>query len=220
MLPWFENIPVISWVALRGRCRGCGTTIPWRYPFVEASLAALWVACFLRWGTTPAGAHAAILCFLLLGLAFTDLETLLLPDKMTLYGAAFALVLSFLPAGAPIDWLRSVEGFALGGGILLLISGAYYVLRRQQGMGMGDVKLLAMIGAFLGPAPVLLVLFLGTIATAIAAIVWLVLRILRKGDMGRWSQHPMPYGTFLALAGIFVQFYGLPILKWYMGTSG
>jgi leader peptidase (prepilin peptidase)/N-methyltransferase len=211
-LPWFENIPLLSWLLLRGRCRGCKLTISWRYPLVEVSLAALWLECYRRFGATPAGFCAALLCFLLLGLAFTDLELFLLPDAMTLTGLLAGIMAAFL-RGTLRTPMQAIEGACLGAAILLLISGAYYLLRRKQGMGMGDVKLLAMIGAFLGPAPVLLVFFLGTIATAVAAIAWLVVRRFP----GRWNQQPMPYGTFLSLAGIFSLFWGPRLLAWYLG---
>jgi leader peptidase (prepilin peptidase) / N-methyltransferase len=211
-LAWFENFPVASWLILRGRCRTCGVPIPWRYPVVEAALAALWLECFRRFGATPAGFQAALLCFLLLGLAITDLETMLLPDTMTLTGLLAGLLIAFRSDTLTTP-LHAAEGAALGAAILLLISGAYYLFRRRQGVGMGDVKLLAMIGAFLGPAQMLLAFFLGTVATAIAAIAWLLLRRFP----GRWSEQPLPYGTFLSLAGIFSLFWGPKILAWYLG---
>ena len=213
-LAWFENFPVASWLILRGRCRTCGVPIPWRYPVVEAALAALWLECFRRFGATPAGFQAALLCFLLLGLAFTDLETMLLPDTMTLTGLLAGLLIAFRSDTLTTP-LHAAEGAALGAAILLLISGAYYLFRRRQGVGMGDVKLLAMIGAFLGPAQMLLAFFLGTIATAIAAIAWLLLRRFP----GRWSEQPLPYGTFLSLAGIFSLFWGPKILGWYLSVG-
>jgi leader peptidase (prepilin peptidase) / N-methyltransferase len=210
-LAWFENIPVASWLVLRGRCRTCGVPIPWRYPVVELALAALWVECYRRFGATPAGFQAALLCFLLLGLAFTDLETMLLPDRMTVTGLFAGIAVSFRE-DALTPSLNAAEGAAIGAAILLLISGTYYLFRRRQGLGMGDVKLLAMIGAFLGPAQMLLAFFVGTIATAIAAIAWLVARRFP----GRWSVHPLPYGTFLSLAGIFSLFWGERIVAWYL----
>ena len=213
-LAWFENFPVASWLILRGRCRTCGVPIPWRYPVVEAALAALWLECFRRFGATPAGFQAALLCFLLLGLAFTDLETMLLPDTMTLTGLLAGLLIAFRSDTLTTP-LHAAEGAALGAAILLLISGTYYLFRRRQGVGMGDVKLLAMIGAFLGPAQMLLAFFLGTIATAIAAIAWLLLRRFP----GRWSEQPLPYGTFLSLAGIFSLFWGPKILGWYLSVG-
>ena len=213
-LAWFENFPVASWLILRGRCRTCGVPIPWRYPVVEAALAALWLECFRRFGATPAGFQAALLCFLLLGLAFTDLETMLLPDTMTLTGLLAGLLIAFRSDTLTTP-LHAAEGAALGAAILLLISGTYYLFRRRQGVGMGDVKLLAMIGAFLGPAQMLLAFFLGTIATAIAAIAWLLLRRFP----GRWSEQPLPYGTFLSLAGIFSLFWGPKILAWYLSVG-
>jgi leader peptidase (prepilin peptidase)/N-methyltransferase len=222
-LPWYENIPLLSFLALRGQCRGCHAPIPIRYPLVEATLAALWVACYLHFGATPLGGRAGILCFLLLGLAVTDFETLLLPNAMTIPGIVVGLAISALPGPDRNHYLLlSVTGALLGASILLLISGIYYLLRRRQGMGLGDVKLLAMIGAFLGPLEVLLVLVLGTVATAIASLLWLSLHRHASSQTSRvirWTQHPMPYGTFLAAAGIFALFFGARILNWYLGLG-
>jgi leader peptidase (prepilin peptidase)/N-methyltransferase len=220
-LPWYDNMPLLSWIKLHGRCRSCRTAIPWRYPLVEAALAALWVACLQHFGASEECVKAAILCFLLLGLAITDLEKLLLPDALTLPGLVAGLALSVLLApGFPEadywhSFVMSAVGAGLGAGILLVIAAAYWLARRKQGMGLGDVKLLAMIGAFLGPMQVLLVLIVGTVATSLAALVWLLLRKFP----GKWMQKPMPYGTFLALAGIFALFFGEPIVKWYLGLG-
>lgn len=213
-LTWFENIPFASWLVLRGKCRACKAAIPWRYPVVELALAGLWLECFRRYGPTPAGFCAALLCFLLLGLAFTDLETFLLPDAMTLTGLLAGLLAAFVH-GTLRTPLQAAAGACLGAATLLLIAGIYYLFRRREGMGMGDVKLLAMIGAFLGPAQVLLVFFLATLATAVAALVWLAV----KRFPGRWSQHPLPYGTFLSLAGIVTLFCGPRILAWYLNIA-
>lgn len=211
-LTWYENFPVASWLILRGRCRSCGAVIPWRYPVVEIALAALWLECYRQFNATPKGFCAALLCFLLLGLACTDWETMLLPDAITLTGLLAGLVISFVP-GTLRTPLQAAAGAALGTAIPLLIYGVYYLFRRREGIGMGDVKLLAMIGAFLGPAQMLFAFFTGTIATAIAAIAWLIARRFP----GRWSVHPLPYGTFLSLAGIFSLFWGPKILAWYLG---
>jgi leader peptidase (prepilin peptidase)/N-methyltransferase len=213
-LAWFENFPLVSWLVLRGRCRTCGATIPWRYPVVEIALAVLWLECYRRFGATPKGFCAALLCFLLLGLAFTDWETLLVPDALTLAGLLAGILIAFIH-GALRTPLEAIAGAALGAIILLLISGTYYLLRRQQGLGLGDVKLLAMIGAFLGPAQMMLAFFIGTIATAIAAIAWLLVRRFP----GRWSMHPLPYGTFLSFAGIFSLFWGPKIIASYLAIA-
>ena len=121
-LAWFENFPVVSWLALRGRCRTCGVAIPWRYPLVEIALACLWLECYRRFGTSPKGFCAALLCFLLLALAFTDWETMLLPDALTLPGLAAGVVIAFR-ADTLTTPRNAAAGAALGAALLLVISG-------------------------------------------------------------------------------------------------
>lgn len=214
---WNDNIPVLSFFLLRGKCRRCDSPIPWRYPAVEFGLCVLWLICALVFGPTLFGLRAAVLCFFLLGLLVTDVETLLLPDWMTFPGILLGIVLSTV---ASFDFLpglvASLLGAAFGAGLLLLIAGVYYAIRRKQGLGMGDVKLLALIGAFLGMQQVLLVFFLGTIATALGALLWLATRGANRKSL----QQPLPYGTFLCAAGIFAVFFGDATLQWYMKISG
>lgn len=213
---WEDNIPLLSWFLLQGRCRICSVEIPWRYPAVELGLAVLWVMCAIHFGPTLAGLRAAVLCFMLLGLMVTDLETLLLPNLMTIPGLILGVALFTLQSNDRWQAFKlSLEGAAVGGGVLLLIAGAYYLVRRKQGMGLGDVKLLAMIGAFLGPLPVLLTFLIGTIATALAALVWLA---MRRNPL-KWMQQPMPYGTFLSAAGIYGLFWGQKTIEWYLGIA-
>jgi leader peptidase (prepilin peptidase)/N-methyltransferase len=212
-----DNIPVLSFFLLRGKCRRCEAKIPWRYPAVEFSLGLLWLICALDFGPTLLGLRAAMLCFLLVGLFVTDLETLLLPDWLTLPGIVLGVILfAFVGDDIGTGIIISLFGAAVGAGLLLVIAGAYYLVRRQQGLGMGDVKLLALIGAFLGMQQVLLTFFVGTIATALGAMVWFFFR----GGTRKWLQQPLPYGSFLCAAGIYAIFFGDATLKWYMRISG
>jgi leader peptidase (prepilin peptidase)/N-methyltransferase len=214
---WYDNIPVFSFFLLHRKCRRCQSPIPWRYPIVEFGLCVLWVICAIVFGPTLLGLRAAVLCFFLLGLLVTDLETLLLPDWMTFPGIFLGIVLSTI---ASFDFLpglvASLLGAIVGAALLLVIAGVYYAIRRRQGLGMGDVKLLALIGAFLGMQQVLLVFFLGTIATAISALFWLPTRGANRKSL----QQPLPYGTFLCAAGIYAVFLGDATLQWYAKISG
>lgn len=212
-----DNIPVLSWFLLRGKCRHCDNKISWRYPAVEFSLGALWLICALVFGPTLLGLRAAVLCFFLLGLFVTDLETLLLPDRLTYLGIVLGIIISAFVADDILPGIEaSLLGAAVGAALLLLIAGAYYLIRRQQGLGMGDVKLLALIGAFLGMQQVLLVFFVATVTAALGALLWFLSRKSARG----WLQQPLPFGSFLCVAGVYAIFFGDATLKWYMRLSG
>jgi len=202
-----DNIPVFSFLALRGRCRACGVRISWRYPAIEAATGLLFLACFLRFGPTLEAPVAALFCAAMIALGGIDAEHLLLPDRITLSGIAVGLAVQ--PA---IRWagLRdALIGAALGAGLLLAVWGIWYLLRREDGMGFGDVKMLAMIGAFLGWRSMLVALFAGTLAGAAVGLV--LLGSKRRGIRGK-----LPFGVFLALGGLVALFFGEPISTAYL----
>jgi len=194
---------------LRGRCRHCKWRIPLRYPLVELAMASLFLLCYLTFDLTITGIGMAVFSFLLLGLAITDAETLLLPNAFTLPGIALGIIYSALRGG----WRGGLYAiaYALGAAaIIILIRGAYWLVRRQEGMGLGDAKLFAMIATWLGPWQTLLVLFWGVVA---AAIFGLILVILHQRNPARSTL--VPFGTFLCAAAIFAIFQGQPIIDWY-----
>ncbi len=206
-LSWFENVPVAAWIALRGRCRTCRARIPAVYPLVEAFTAAMFV-----WAAWQYGASWLLVSRLLLGCAlivlfFIDLHHRILPNVITVYGTAVGFLLSFL---APPGWLSSLIGLVRGGLLPLGVAEAYFRLRKIEGLGMGDVKMLALIGAFLGWQLVLLTL---TVASVLGAIVGLGLIAIRGGTL----RHALPFGTFLAVAAMFAAACGEPIVRWYVG---
>ncbi len=167
-----DNIPLLSWMALRGRCRSCRGAISWRYPAVELATAALFLLSFLRFGLTLTGIGMDVLCFLLLGLAAMDAETMRLPDVFTLTGIGLGVIYAaLLPAEFLTERLwhagEALLWAFLAALLLLIIRWTYQMVRHVEGMGMGDVKLLAMIAAWLGPGPTILALVLGTFATAL-----------------------------------------------------
>jgi leader peptidase (prepilin peptidase) / N-methyltransferase len=210
----WDNIPVLSWLLLRGACRGCGERIPWRYLLVEASTCVLFVMCCLHFGPQWLAGAWALLCFLLLGLAVMDAETLLLPDAFTLPGLGAGVIFASLQDGVRGAGLSLLAASA-GAATLLLISGAYWLLRRRMGMGFGDVKLLAMLGAWLGIQQTALVLFLGVLAGALYGV-GVILFERRKTDPLPASQFPVPFGTMLSAAGIYSIFLGPQTLQWYL----
>lgn len=208
----WDNIPVLSWLLLRGRCRYCQARISTQYPLVELATAALFVACVLRFGAQWQTLVAAVACFLLLGLAVMDAQTMLLPDAFTLSGIAIAVALRTLAPAAHPRWaaaLVAVRDAALAAAALLLIWGIYWLIRHSHGLGFGDVKLLAMIAAFLGIASTAFALFAGVIAAALFGIV-----LIATGRAGRTT--PLPFGTFLCAGGIAAIFWGPAVTGWYL----
>lgn len=204
-VPWYDNVPVLAYVLLLGRCRHCRAPIGIRYPLVELATAGFVLAVYLHWGFTLVGAQAALLVLLLIPLALIDLEHHLLPDWLTLPGLAAGLALSL--AGGLVAPLEAVIGAALGAAVPIAVILAYRWWRGVEGMGLGDVKLLAMVGAFLGWRGMLLTLALGATAGAVVGLS-LVVAGRGRGDT------ELPFGTFLAAAAAVVLFRGHEILVW------
>jgi len=208
-----DNIPLLSWIFLRGRCRDCGVAISWQYPLVEATTGVLFIACILHTGITWQSLLHAVAIFFLLGLAVMDARTFLLPDAFTLGGLGLAIALRTLQPSAS-QRLRIAGHVVLDALIaaaaLLLIRWLYRLLRKREGMGMGDVKLLAMIAAFLGLPLTMVAGFLAVLTGAGVSIIQVA-----KGRANTKSM--LPFGSFLAVAGIAVIFIGKPLLHWYLG---
>ncbi len=209
----FDNVPLLSYLVLRGRCRHCQQRISLQYPLVEAALATLWAGCVLHTGLQTQTLLDAALIFLLLGLAVMDAQTFLLPDSFTVGGLVVAFAAKTLMAGpglrlhAALITARDAFAAAL---LLLVIRWLYQLFRKQEGMGLGDVKLLAMMAAFLGLPLALLACFL---AIVIAAAAFSPMLFRHRAH----ARHMIPFGSFLASAGIAVVFIGQPLLAWYLG---
>jgi len=212
----FDNVPVFSWLLLRGRCRHCHAPISVRYPLIEAATGALFVACAERFDHSYASAVAALFCCLLIALAAIDLEHFLLLDRITLPGIVAGVALQpLLPATPGSPWpglLGALLGAAVGAGVLLAAYGAWWLIRREEGLGLGDVKMLAMIGAFLGWRGVVVSLFSGAVA---GSVLGLSLMALGRGGM----KSKLPFGTFLAAGALVALFFGPQLLALYVGTA-
>jgi leader peptidase (prepilin peptidase)/N-methyltransferase len=207
MLSWYDNLPVVSWVALRGRCRTCGKPVSWMYPAVEIVTALVFAITYLTYGLTLLSVVRVIFACALIVLFVTDLQHKILPNVITLPGIVIGFACSvFLPPG----WVSSVIGILVGGGVLFAIAEAYYRVRGQEGLGMGDVKLLAMIGAFLGWKLVLLTLVFASFTGSLAGG---MLIASGKGSM----KYALPFGTFLAVGALLAATWGDPIADWYFG---
>jgi leader peptidase (prepilin peptidase) / N-methyltransferase len=206
-LGWADNIPVVSYVALRGRCRSCRAPISLRYPIVELLTMGVFVLNFRVFGADPVLVPKLVLSCAMIVLFAIDLEHHLLPNAITLPGIVAGFLFSLVfPPGA----VASLLGILVGGGSLWLIGEAYYRYAGQEGMGGGDVKMLAMIGAFLGWKLVVVTLVFSSVAGALAGVAVIA---SRRGDL----RYALPYGTFLALAGLMASLYGERIVAWYIG---
>jgi leader peptidase (prepilin peptidase) / N-methyltransferase len=207
VLGWADNIPVASYLLLGGRCRGCRATISIRYPIVELVTMGVFILHFVVFGTDAILVPRLLLACAMIVLFAIDLEHHLLPNVITVPGIVVGFLFSFLFPPGPV---ASALGLLIGGGSLWLIGEAYYRYAGQEGMGGGDVKMLAMIGAFLGWKLVLVTLVFSSIAGALAGLVVIA---SRRGDL----RYALPYGTFLALAGLMASLYGDRIVAWYLG---
>lgn len=206
-LVWYENIPVLSYLALRGACRTCHARISPVYPLVELLTAVVFLATLVQVGVGLLLAVRLVFACAMIVLAFIDLRHRILPNAITVPGIVAGLVAS---AVVPPGWLASLIGILAGGGILLLIAWIYERVRHQEGLGMGDVKMLAMIGAFLGWKLMLLTLVLSSL---LGSVVGLLVILAAKGDM----KHALPFGTFLAAGALVASLTGDAIITWYLG---
>ncbi len=225
---WYDNIPVVSWVFLRARCRACGSRISARYPLVETLSGALWVLAGLAFGMTPRMGFAVAFFYLLLVLTFIDLDHLRLPNGLVAVLAGvgvLGIVLSSLrvvsglplvplPAGglfaSPIAY--AALGILLGAGVSGLIAALYSLARGAVGLGMGDMKLLGAMGLFLGPYS-LMVLVVGSVLGTIGSLV-----LIARGAEA--SKTRIPFGPFLAAAAVLVTLAGPALWSWYVGLVG
>ena len=204
-LRWRDNVPLVSWALLGGKCRSCRAPISIQYPIVELVTGVLFVLVVWLTPLGPLVFSRLIFVCILIALFGIDLEHQILPNTITLPGIAIGLIFSFI---APPGWPASLAGIVLGAGILYGIAWAYYLVRREEGLGMGDVKMLAMIGAFLGWKAVLVTLVLSSFS---GALVGLTLIAARRGGM----RLALPFGTFLALGAMAAMFAGDPLIAWY-----
>ncbi len=204
-LRWWENVPLISFAILRGRCSACRSPISRRYPAVEALTAAAFLHAYLRHGVGWEGLSSAALASLLVPVVFIDLEHRIIPDRITLPGMALGLLLSFARAGT--EGLKSAAYAALiAGGILWLVA-----VVSKGGMGGGDVKLAAMLGAFTDPARVLAGLFVGVVAGGMIGLALLVSGRKKRKD-------EIPFGPFLAPGGYVGAEWGHELVAWYLNV--
>jgi len=207
---WYDNVPIVSFILLKGKCRSCGVGISFRYPLVEALNGLLTLLLFLKFGPTLTFLVLFIFCSSLVAITFIDIDHQIIPDVISLPGIVIGFGLSFfLPY---LGWRDSLIGLIAGGGSLLFVAYAYQLLTGKEGMGGGDVKLMAMMGAFLGWRSVPFIIFAASLVGSIIGVGLMVAR-------GRDAKLAIPFGPFLAFSAILYIFYGNSIIDWYIGLA-
>ena len=205
-LAWYENVPILGWLTLRGRCRTCHAGISVMYPVVEATTAVSFVRGYLMYGWTALLAVRLLFACAMVVLFVIDLQHQILPNVITLPGVVIGLALSLV---MPPGWLSSLIGILAGGGVLLAVMEGYARARGVEGLGMGDVKMLAMIGAFLGWPLMLLTLVLASFSGSAVGLALMAARLAG-------GKTALPFGTFLAVGAIVAAVAGDDLLAWYV----
>ena len=205
-IKWYENIPLISWLILRGRCSDCKAAIGLRYPIVELVTALLSMLVIYQFGVSAAGLSALILVWTLVALTGIDFDTQLLPDRLTFPLAGLGLAVN--SQGWFVSPTQSIWGLLLGFLSLWVVVKIFYFITKKHGMGQGDFKLLAVLGAWLGPMMLPLIILLSSLLGSIVGII-----LMKKQGESR----PFAFGPYIAIAGIIALLYGPDIVNWYLG---
>ena len=208
-IAWYDNIPIVSWLVLRGRCRDCDEPISVLYPAVELLTALIWAGMAWRHPWELEAVRGAIFFTLLLGIALTDAREYIIPDEFTWGGLVLGIVLS-LPGGMGIGPIQALIGAVVGFGLLWLVGFVGTLALKEEAMGGGDIKMMAMVGAFVGWPGVLLTIFLGAL---LGTMIFLPLTLL-----GRKKQ--VPFGVFLSIGGAAAWLVGPAIITWYRHYLG
>jgi leader peptidase (prepilin peptidase)/N-methyltransferase len=247
-LTWWENVPLVSWLALRGRCHTCRVWIGWRYPLVELAVGVLWAVSawqaldrslpldslpvFFYMAVALMVGHA-IFYWLLVALALLDAENLWLPNRLTLPGIAlgffFVVLRAALSASMPRSGsmkyavahtaLNSILGIFVAAGLILLIRWIYWLVRRREGIGLGDAKLMALLAAWFGLPGAMLAFGLGVALGAAVAVVLLAVPSTKR-DLRGWAAQELPLGTFLCIGGVVSSLWGQPMIASYLRWAG
>jgi leader peptidase (prepilin peptidase)/N-methyltransferase len=226
-ITWYENIPLVSWVALRARCRGCHLRISIQYPAVELAIALGWVAAFATIASPFTALRVAVFGTILAGVAITDLQYYLIPDGFTVFGLGWVCVTSVVGVlvgdtggfATPYD---ALIGACVGAGAISIVGWLGEVILKKEAMGFGDVTLMAVVGAAIGPGRTLLTVFLGA---ALGAIVFLVVVLPVTWVRSRRNKVPfepplVPFGVFLAPAALVALLWGYRLIEWYLARVG
>ncbi len=221
-IAWYDNVPVLSWLVLRGKCRTCALPISPVYPLVELVVALIWVASALHFGPTITALRFAMFCTVLLGVMLTDASTYTIPDGFTVFGLVWAIGMSMFAYvrddvslfATPGD---AVFGACVGAGAIAIIGWLGEVVLKKEAMGFGDITLMAMVGAHVGPSRSLLTIFLGA---AVGSVVFLLIVLpiswsRSKRTATPYEQPHVPFGIFLAPGAVIALLWGADLIRWY-----
>jgi leader peptidase (prepilin peptidase) / N-methyltransferase len=212
---WYDNVPVLSWLILRGKCRFCEEPISVQYPLVELATGLMWAGVFAVHGPTPEALRGAVFLTILFGISISDARFYIIPDEFSIGGAVVGFLMAFFPGG--LTWIQSLIGAGVGFGVLWFVgvTGTWLIKKLSPGrleeagvdqaMGGGDVKMMMMVGAFVGAWGVGLTIFLGS-----------VLALLVFGPIASFSKRLIPLGVFLAAAGAIAYGWGDQMIQWYL----
>lgn len=211
-ISWYDNVPVLSWLVLRGRCRTCGEKISIRYPAVELAVALVWLGMPLWLGPGLAAVRGAIFLTLLLGIAIIDGEHQIIPDQFSLGGAALGLAMAAWPEGFP--FATAAIGALVAYAFMWVIKVGGEALLKKPALGLGDIHMMAMIGAFIGVQGALLTVFLGSALGLLIGVpvAWVQGKLEAMGTY-------LPLGTFLAMGATVAYLWGEPLIEWYMNYA-
>jgi leader peptidase (prepilin peptidase)/N-methyltransferase len=207
-IKWYDNIPVISYLLLRGKCRNCGSPISIQYPLVELLTGFLTAAVVYKFGLTLTALYYAVFIWSLIVISLIDIKTMLVPVKLCYFTMLFGILLSpFIPQ---ITFKDSVLGASFGAGIILFIIETYYVITGKEGMGYGDANIMAVVGAFLGWKNILVTLFFASLVGAVIGIVLMATK-------GKNFKSALPFGPFISIGAVIALFFGNQLINWYLG---
>ena len=227
-IAWYDNVPVLSWIALRGRCRHCGEAVSIQYPLVELATALVWAAAFALHGFTWEALRGSVFLTVVLGIAVSDARFYIIPDEFSLGGTVVGLGMALLPAG--IDGRSALVGAASGFAVLWLVGVlGTWIIRKvspgrledagvDQAMGGGDIKMMMMIGAFLGPWGVALTVFLGSVLALLVTLGRALASLVLTGSDEEVFHRLIPFGVFLAGGSAVAYVWGEALVRWYLGS--
>ena len=211
-ISWYDNIPVLSWLVLRGKCRTCGEGISVQYPAVELAVALIWLGMALWQGPGLEAVRGSIFLTLLLGIAIIDGKHRIIPDQFSLGGAALGLIFAAWPEGYPLA--QAALGAGVGFGLMWAVKWGGEALLKKPALGVGDIHMMAMVGAFIGYQGALLTVFLGS---ALGLVIGVPLAWL-QGKLEAMGTY-LPLGTFLAMGATVAYLWGEPLIRWYLNYA-
>ena len=228
LIVWYDNVPIVSWLLLRGKCRKCAEPVSVQYPLVELATGLMWAGAFAVHGPSWEALRGSIFLTILFGISISDARFYIIPDQFSVGGAVLGFAMSFLPGG--IDWIQSLMGAVAGYAVLWFVGvGGTWMIRKlqpgrleeagvDQAMGGGDIKMMMMVGAFLGLWGVALTIFLGSVVALVTVLGRSLFAMARHGDDRKELDRLIPFGVFLAAGGGVAYVWGEALVQWYLSS--